>query len=150
MDIKQLVGMNLQAIREARSLTQAAVADACEFEAPSYSRWENGKSWPSPATIARLAKFYDVPESYFYRDETALKVKPSLEEALTALHEQTGIVLSLPKSVSSASKIPEKIFGRLSKFRTDDQKVWDLIEGVLNGLDAVEAHDNTIKSKISV
>ncbi|MFL5785873.1 MAG: helix-turn-helix domain-containing protein [Bacteriovoracaceae bacterium] len=149
MDIKELVGANLQAIRESRGLTQAAVADACEFEAPSYSRWENGKSWPSPATISRLAKFYNVPQSYFYRDEQARKVKPTLDEALGVLREQTGIVLSLPSVILNSAKIPDKISSRLAGFQSED-KVWELIEGVLDGLDALDSTSRNSKSKISV
>lgn len=141
MDIKEVVGLNLQQLREARGLTQAAVAEACEFEPTSYSRWENGKSWPSPSTIKKLAEFYDVPETQFYRDESARKVRPSMDEALRLIEDETGIVLKLPKYITTErARLPDDLAIKVMKYSANDQ-VWELVRGVIEGYECANSSD---------
>lgn len=130
MNIKQVVGANLLEIRESRGFTQAYVADECGFEPPSYSRWESGKSWPSPDTIERLAAFYDVPETYFYRDEAARKVKPTLDEALRILSDETGILLTLPSSIKKNS-IPADVRETAQNF-PPGHEIWEGVRGLFD------------------
>lgn len=99
--IREIVAFNLKRIRREKNLNQNEVAVACGFEIPSFSRWENGKAWPSPETIQALAKFYKVSPSEFYKPINGFK--PSLTDALKIIEEEAGIKIDL-SSIPRRSK----------------------------------------------
>lgn len=91
--IREIVAFNLKRIRREKGLLQNEVAESCGFEIPSFSRWENGKAWPSPETIQLLAKFYKVSPCEFYKPIDGFK--PSLTDALRIVEDEAGIKIEL-------------------------------------------------------
>lgn len=64
-----LVATNLMAARQARHLTQAAVAEAIGASQDQVSKWERGVVTPSPRWQSRLADFYFAGElAALYRE----------------------------------------------------------------------------------
>lgn len=53
--------------REARGLTQAAVAGLTNKSPPTVSKWENGSQTPEPPALAVLAAALNVPEQFLLR-----------------------------------------------------------------------------------
>lgn len=88
--IRDIVSFNLKRIRKERNKSQLEVAEKCGFQVPSYSRWENGKSWPNPTTIQTLSKFYGISPTDFYKPKDGI-FKVSLTDALKVLEDETGI-----------------------------------------------------------
>ena len=58
------LGDRLKAARRKRGLSQTAAADAVGIGNKSLSRYERGDSEPSPETIQKLCRFYDVSTEY--------------------------------------------------------------------------------------
>ena len=54
------VGSFLQALRKAKGLTQAELAEYFEISAKTVSKWECGDSIPEIPMLKALADFYDV------------------------------------------------------------------------------------------
>lgn len=94
--IREIVAYNLKRIRREQQRNQKDVAQGCNFEIPSYSRWENGKSWPSPETIQALAKYYKVSPTEFYKPING-QYLPSLTDALIVIERELGIKIDLKK-----------------------------------------------------
>ena len=63
------IGDKLKSLRKARKLTLQEVAGETGFSAPLISQIENDNVSPPIATLARLAKFYDVRIGYFFDDD---------------------------------------------------------------------------------
>lgn len=100
--IREILSFNLKRIRREQGYNQKEVAAACGFEIPSYSRWENGKSWPNPETIECLSKFYKVSPCEFYRNPKGFR--PTLTEALKIVEEELGIRLENKRNSSTIKK----------------------------------------------
>ena len=68
--IKTTIGLNIQAARKAKHLTQRELAQALDTDAFQVSRWELGKVRPADETLLRLgdalgldyAEFFIEPE----------------------------------------------------------------------------------------
>ena len=58
--LAEIMGANLRAIRTARNLTQAEVAEAISVSDEFYARLERGKSLPSMDTLLALVSALDV------------------------------------------------------------------------------------------
>lgn len=84
-DIRSILSKNLLELRRSKGWTQAEMAERAGFQSVSYSRWETGKSWPEPDTIAALAKALNVTESRLFQDEQVSNLNP--REALNALND---------------------------------------------------------------
>jgi transcriptional regulator with XRE-family HTH domain len=91
--IREVVAFNLKRIRAEKGISQTKVAQECNFEIPSFSRWENGKAWPSPETIQELAKYYEVSPTEFYRPKKEREC--TLTEALKAVEEHFGVKIEI-------------------------------------------------------
>lgn len=57
-------------LRDARGLTDYAVAKSCGIGRSTMFDWKSGRSTPKQDKLVRIAEFFDVPVSYFYDDET--------------------------------------------------------------------------------
>lgn len=68
--IRVILSRNLQTLRKEKGLSQSELAEKAGFQHASYNRWENGKSWPEPDTIAALATALGVPESRLFYDNS--------------------------------------------------------------------------------
>ena len=87
--IRSVLSRNLRDLRKERGFTQDQLASMAGFQGPSYNRWESGKSWPEPDTIAALAIALGVRESRLFLDTNS---NTSPREALKVL---TDLVNSL-------------------------------------------------------
>ena len=59
----------LERLRNEKDLTQKEVASKLGLHLNTYARVERGRNKPSAAIISKLAKFYNLDESYFSDDE---------------------------------------------------------------------------------
>lgn len=91
--IRNVLAFNLKRLRIEKRVSQRVIADKCGFEVPSYSRWENAKSWPSPSTIQSLAKFYGICPTEFYKPMDGFKC--TLSDALKIVEAEAGIKLEI-------------------------------------------------------
>lgn len=82
--IRAILSKNLLALRTERGLSQVELAQRAGFQYASYNRWENGKSWPEPETIAALAGALGVSEGRLFQ-EISSTISP--REALTVLSD---------------------------------------------------------------
>lgn len=84
-DIRTILAKNLKELRIQKKLTQLELAQMAGFQDASYSRWETGKSWPEPETIAALARALNVSESRLFQDTQKSELSP--REALVILND---------------------------------------------------------------
>lgn len=70
--IRAILSKNLRELRKEKGYTQSALASLAGFQETSYNRWETGKVWPEPDTIAILAKVLNVPESRLFLDQSII------------------------------------------------------------------------------
>lgn len=100
--IRDIVAFNLKRIRTEKGISQKKVAQECNFEIPSFSRWENGKAWPSPETIEQLAKYYQIAPTEFYRPKKEREC--TLTEALKAVEQHFGVKIEILAQRKSSKK----------------------------------------------
>ena len=60
-------GTRLKSLRQARGLTQGALANHLGIKKPQISRWENQAHIPRPDTMSKLARALDVPPAALYQ-----------------------------------------------------------------------------------
>lgn len=74
--IRIILSRNLHDLRKKKGLSQAELAERAGFQHNSYNRWETGKSWPEPDTIAALARALGVPESRLFQNYDSQNISP--------------------------------------------------------------------------
>ena len=62
--IPSTMGQRIRDLRNKKGMTQQIFADFVPCHKASVSRWENDESMPSADTISRIAKYFEVSESY--------------------------------------------------------------------------------------
>jgi transcriptional regulator with XRE-family HTH domain len=67
-DYRRRVGARIRAARKAASLTQHALAGRLDVQDVQISRWETGRTMPSPRYLDALEKALAVPAETFLRD----------------------------------------------------------------------------------
>jgi len=72
MNIKELLGKRLKAIREAHNLTQENLAEKLNMSSMSLSKVERGLNFISPNLLEKLCKFYNVEPDYFFKFNTSV------------------------------------------------------------------------------
>ena len=55
------MGEKIRALREAKGMTQAELAEALGLSQPAIVQWETGKNEPTAFNIRRLADLFGVP-----------------------------------------------------------------------------------------
>ena len=63
-DIKQEIGVKLKSCRQAKSMTQAEVANALNIPQQQYMRYEVVKHFPSIENLIDLCNFFEVSADY--------------------------------------------------------------------------------------
>ncbi len=66
MDVKKMLGRRIQELRKERKISQEKLAEVVGIEANNLSRIENGKNYPSPENIAKIASALDVSIDKLY------------------------------------------------------------------------------------
>jgi transcriptional regulator with XRE-family HTH domain len=79
-ELRDALGKNLKVYRSLRRFSQAELAEKAHISLTFLSDIERGNKWPSPDTLANLAKALDVPVSLLFRLE-----KDVSEESLSTI-----------------------------------------------------------------
>lgn len=88
MDVKKLLGKRIKELRKERDLSQEALAEIVGIEANNLSRIENGKNYPSPENISKIANALNVTIDKlftFYHHKEYSEIK---KEIITALEDE--------------------------------------------------------------
>ncbi len=64
---------NLISLLRQKNLTQKELCTALGIEESVVSRWLTGKTQPTTKSIERIAKFFCVPVSFFYNDNSLVE-----------------------------------------------------------------------------
>ena len=97
-------GGRLAQARDARSLTQVALARLIRCSSSSISRWEGGEQSPEPKALAALATELEVPVAFFLRSirdgESAPMFFHSMTKATQSLRRRTGARLRWAQEIA--------------------------------------------------
>lgn len=89
-DIEAILARNLKAIREARGLSQEALAELAKVATTSVYRFEAQERWPQPKSLKALAKALGCsPSALFSSGKTA--VPPEVEALVAATARACGL-----------------------------------------------------------
>lgn len=76
------LGRRIKALRQARGLTQAQLAEAAGYEAITISRFERGEYAPGLDTLETLSHVFEAPVSEFFTtesdEESVIRLRHSL------------------------------------------------------------------------
>lgn len=99
MQRAQFRGALLRRLREARGLSQEALAAALGVNRFSLSKWENERNQPDPRfhprIVEKICEFFGVPEGYFYTslDHTSVNADVVFSQ-LATFNDLTSVVFS--------------------------------------------------------
>lgn len=92
MELEQIFGANVRAVRKARRLTQAKLAELSELSTTSIGQIERGETGPSFNSIKRIAAALDVEPTSLFANEPP--VAPPTKRA-RAIHRLTARITRL-------------------------------------------------------
>lgn len=78
-----LFNYNLRRIAAELDVQQSAIADAFEVSRPAINKYFAGNRFPAPANIDRLANFFNINISDFFKTPEELKSKSEISEVRT-------------------------------------------------------------------
>ena len=78
----ETVHMRLRSLREARGLSQAALARALGFDQSYVTRYEIGRNDPPPKYLKAVADYFGIPPETLYELQNADTVRESLAEPI--------------------------------------------------------------------
>lgn len=87
------IGEKIKSLRQAKKLSQRAMAKDLNITNPTISMWENGIRNPDTHTLTELSKYFNVPISYFFEDQKNDLNKPI--EIMPYHQEVIDLVLQL-------------------------------------------------------
>ena len=87
MDIKQIVGKNIQTFRKLNNYTQEQLAEMIRLETISLSRIETGKNYPTSENLAKIAEILNVEPYRFYIPESEPSEAEIMENILKLLNQ---------------------------------------------------------------
>jgi transcriptional regulator with XRE-family HTH domain len=126
---------NFRSIRKARGFTQESLAEKINTTHATVNRWESGQHKPNFTDFYKLMQALEVSfEELAGVKEMPSARQPTPEEAMNTIASHLGMEIRIVRPFGSKTDIPPKILSRLSSFSPGD-KVWELIEGVINGLE---------------
>lgn len=103
-NVKNLFGQRIKILRKKRNLTQSNIAEMVDVDAKHISCIENGKNFPSPELIAKLADAFKlhVKELFEFEDYPNTKdLKKEIIKALdTASNEEIEKIFNFTKFIS--------------------------------------------------
>ncbi len=70
-DLRKLTGANLRKLRLAAKMPEEELAARMQLPAGFVDRLERGERGMTERTLKTLSDIFNVPEDYFFRDETA-------------------------------------------------------------------------------
>lgn len=69
-NLKVIIGQNIKAAREARSMTQRDLAGLLDTDTMLVSKWERGKHSPSDTNLQALSQALGCDVAWFFTDRT--------------------------------------------------------------------------------
>lgn len=84
-NIKTLFGERIKILRKKRNLTQSNIAEKVDVDAKHISCIENGKNFPSPDLILKLAEAFNITVSELFAFDFAPTSKELKNEILKTL-----------------------------------------------------------------
>ncbi len=60
VNVKKLLGSRIKEVRRLRKMTQEQLAELIDIEPNNVSKIENGKNYPSPENLAKIASALDI------------------------------------------------------------------------------------------
>lgn len=88
-NIKNLFGLRIKNLRKKRNLTQAQIAEMVSVDAKHISCLENGKNFPSPELIAKIAEAFKLHPKELFEFENFPKTIDLKKEIIKALDTAT-------------------------------------------------------------
>lgn len=85
MDIQQIIGLKIRAIRKQRGLSQARLAELIDRSTEAISNLERGVSSPSVKTLINLSSQLDVPIGFFVEADASDDIVTRRMEKLAEL-----------------------------------------------------------------
>jgi len=107
--------LRLREIREAKGITQTAVANDLKLTRQPYSHYENGRRDPDTNTLKAMAKYFDVSIDYLLGDDNPPLNKKIPKDLKKLLDEE--IVTLKGRIISQEDK--EKMFAILETLYYD-------------------------------
>ncbi|MFA7658459.1 MAG: helix-turn-helix transcriptional regulator [Candidatus Gastranaerophilaceae bacterium] len=103
-DVKNLFGQRIKILRKKRNLTQSNIAEMVDVDAKHISCIENGKNFPSPELIAKLANAFNLHVKELFEFEnppTSIDFKKEIVKTLdTASDEEIERIFNFTKFIS--------------------------------------------------
>ena len=90
MENKETIGTKILALRKANGVTQADLGAYLNISYQAVSKWERNESCPDFQTLSLIAKFFNVPITYFEDGETDLETASAFAGASTATGSVAG------------------------------------------------------------
>lgn len=133
------LGDRLRELRLIFGFKQADIANSLNVSRSTYSYYEEGKTRPDPAVLAKLSNYYDVPIDYFYQEVINVNVSlhdsagkrrrtsriPALEmEKVGELRplERSLILLLRSNGIISTQDVLDSLEYRLKQIREEEEK----------------------------
>lgn len=84
-------GEKISRLRKSKGMTQEELGKILNVTYQAVSKWERDESLPDFATMSQIAKFFQVPLSYFEDGETAAEIAPAEAVAAPVADERVGV-----------------------------------------------------------
>jgi transcriptional regulator with XRE-family HTH domain len=99
-EIRDALGKNIKKYRKQSQLSQEKLANEVDMTTNFLSEIENGRKWPSPATLAKLTEALDINVDQLFKAEELL---PTEVSALLTQYAKEGLE-KLDKSLHDLRK----------------------------------------------
>ncbi len=101
MNIKKLLGKQIQEIRKKKKLTQEQVAELVGLETSSISNIENGKYFPTAENLEKIIKILNIKPSEIFNFEYLAPKDELIDEMYNAMKQDEKLARLMYKFYSS-------------------------------------------------
>ncbi|MBR1424870.1 helix-turn-helix transcriptional regulator [bacterium] len=104
MDIKKLLGKNIQVYRKFRNITQEKLAELINIETNSISAIERGKYFPSPDNLVRISEALEISLSdlfNFNKEKTSEDYIKEIEKNISFLKMDNARLCAINSYIKS-------------------------------------------------
>ncbi len=149
-----LLPEKLRQAREFRNYSQQGLADALKVHVTSYNKWEIGKNQPNAVVLAQIANEVRLKLDYFFTDMSPKDADLDYQDERSELERLSYAVYEMRSALSvaenhgddpilQAAETNPTIRKLIERTRHLDemrlQRIYDKIDGYLDGLDEAES-----------
>jgi len=87
-DIKKLLGKRIQELRKTKKISQEALAEIIGIEPNNLSRIENGRNYPTPENLAKIASALEISIDKLYLFEHHKNYAEIKQDIILALEDE--------------------------------------------------------------